>query len=270
MTPSPNAPIPLADWPLVSRQQVAGILTDIDDTLTKDGKLMASARAALTRCEQEGLPVVAVTGRPAGWSEAFALSWPVRAIVAENGAVMLWRRADGGLGKDWIQPETERAENAARLAEAAYTVLREFPMARLAGDSAGRETDIAIDHSEHHHLGASEVDAIGARLTELGFRVTVSSIHINAWLGEHDKWSGARWALKERLQVDLVQSVDRWIYVGDSANDQVMFARMALSVGVRNIEPVLTQLATPPRYITAGMRGDGFSEVVDAVLSHGG
>ncbi len=26
---------------------------------------------------------------------------------------------------------------------------------------------------------------------------TVSSIHINAWFGDHNKWHGAQWILKE-------------------------------------------------------------------------
>ncbi len=270
MTASPDVPAPLSAWPLTARQRTAGILSDIDDTLTSGGQLMASACAALTRCAAARLPVVAVTGRPAGWSEAFALTWPITAIVAENGAVMLWRRPDGTLGKDWIQAEASRNANAKRLAEATQIILREFPHARLAEDSEGRETDIAFDHSEYHRLPAKDVQAVAMRLEALGLKATVSSIHVNAWLGEHDKWAGATWALRERLGIDLSERVEQWVYIGDSANDQVMFAAMPQSVGVRNIEPLLPHLTWPPRYITQGMRGDGFAEVVDAVLSPGG
>ena len=37
------------------------------------------------------LPVIAITGRPLGWSEPFARAWPVAAIVPENGALALIR-----------------------------------------------------------------------------------------------------------------------------------------------------------------------------------
>src|SRR5690554_4343625 len=90
---------PLDHWPLAERARIIGVLTDIDDTLTTEGALTGEARLALQRLRDAGLPVFAITGRPAGWSEPFALDWPVDAIVAENGAVALWRRPDGSLGR---------------------------------------------------------------------------------------------------------------------------------------------------------------------------
>jgi len=56
-----------------------GVLTDIDDTLTHQGAIEPAALEALQRLHRAGLPVIAITGRPAGWSEAFALAWPVAA-----------------------------------------------------------------------------------------------------------------------------------------------------------------------------------------------
>ena len=77
----------LKDWPLEARSRVTGVLTDIDDTLTTAGAITPDALAALGALKAAGLSVIAVTGRPSGWSEPFALEWPVDAIVAENGAV---------------------------------------------------------------------------------------------------------------------------------------------------------------------------------------
>ena len=56
------------------------------------------------------------------------------------------------LHTEYAQDEATRARNARRLAEVAQRVLREVPGATLARDSAGRVTDIAIDHSEFAHL----------------------------------------------------------------------------------------------------------------------
>ena len=67
------------------------MLTDIDDTLTTDGVITADALAALASLRAAGIHVIPITGRPVGWSEPFAMQWPVDAIVAENGAVALVR-----------------------------------------------------------------------------------------------------------------------------------------------------------------------------------
>ena len=145
---------PLDQWPRAKRARIRGVLTDIDDTLTTEGTLTADARQALQRLRDAGLPVFAITGRPAGWSEPFALDWPVDAIVAENGAVALWRQANGSLGKDWLQDAATRARNFVRLQAVAQEVLRRLPHARLATDSAGRETDHQYQqfrHRAHHH-----------------------------------------------------------------------------------------------------------------------
>ncbi len=96
--------------------------------------------------------MIPITGRPVGWSEPFALAWPVDAIVAENGAVALVRGAGGQLRKLYQQPTAERAANFARMQQVLARIEREVPGARRADDSPGRETDIAIDHSEFTHL----------------------------------------------------------------------------------------------------------------------
>src|SRR6185369_7757267 len=120
---------------------VHGILTDIDDTLTRDGAIEPAAFDALRALRVAGVPVIAITGRPAGWSEPFALAWALAAIVAENGGVML--RNDGGrLRQDFATDAATRAEHTRRLQACAAAVLAEVPGAALARDSAGRLTDI--------------------------------------------------------------------------------------------------------------------------------
>ena len=77
------------DRPLTARRRITGVMTDIDDTLTTEGAITPDALAALTAFRTAGLDLIAITGRPVGWSEPFAREWPVDAIVAENGAVAL-------------------------------------------------------------------------------------------------------------------------------------------------------------------------------------
>ena len=255
---------PLARLGAARLRRVRGVLTDIDDTLTRDGAIEPVALAALHQLRAHGVDVLAITGRPAGWSEPFALAWPVAAIVAENGGVLL--RAEGGrLVREFAQPEAERQDNARRLAACAAAVLREVPGATLARDSAGRLTDIAIDHSEFAHLDAARIAQVASLMRAHGLRATVSSIHVNGWIGEHSKWTAAQWAVQRCTGAPL--NADDWIYVGDSTNDQLMFEHVPLSVAVANIARFVPELDVLPAYVTPGERGTGFAELAQAVLA---
>lgn len=258
--------LPLAALPAPVLAQVAGVFTDIDDTLTKDGAIDPPALQALQALQEAGVPVVAVTGRPLGWSEPFAAQWPLRAIVAENGAVALVR--DGGqVLTEYVQDAATRAANTRRLRAAAARVLREVPGATLAQDSAGRATDIAVDHSEFAHLDEATIARTVAVMRAEGLNATVSSIHVNGWYGTHNKLSAAHWMLRRLFGRELGPEIGRWIYVGDSTNDQALFEAFPLSVGVANLRRFAAQLQAWPAYIADGERGAGFAEVAQALLA---
>ncbi len=254
---------PLVDW---QPGKLLGVFTDIDDTLTTDGAITPDALQALADLKAAGLHVVPVTGRPVGWSEPFAQSWPVDAIVAENGAVALVHQDGQPLRKLYQQDPSTREANFERMQQVLSRIEREVPGARRAQDSAGRETDIAIDHSEFTQLPPAQIDAVVQRMQSEGMTATVSSIHINGWYGEHDKLAGARWIVRELWGRDLDAELERWAYVGDSTNDQVMFRHFVHSVGVANIRRFEAQLSHPPRHITQAERGAGFAEVARHLL----
>jgi HAD superfamily hydrolase (TIGR01484 family) len=261
---------------MADKSRILGIFTDIDDTLTTDGAITPDALAALGELKAHGLKIVAITGRPAGWSEPFAVDWPVDAIVAENGAVLLQNThrivlepneyGRKKLLKSYQQSDVLRSQNFARMQQIGQRILREVPGTLLAQDSAGRETDMAIDHSEFTHLPPEKIDRVVAILQSEGMMATVSSIHINGWFGAHNKLVGARWAVREMWGRDLDAEMGNWVFVGDSTNDQLMFEAFNNSVGVANVQRFEAQLAHLPRYITDGERGAGFAEVARAVL----
>lgn len=250
----------------LSSEDLVGVFTDIDDTLTTEGAITPDALQALAALKAAGLHVVPITGRPVGWSEPFAQTWPVDALVAENGAVALVHEDGQPLRKRYQQDAATRAHNFARMQQVLARIEREVPGAQRAQDSAGRETDIAIDHSEFNHLPQPAIDAVVRLMQAEGMTATVSSIHINGWFGEHDKLAGARWIVRELWGRDLDAELDRWVYVGDSTNDQVMFEHFAHSVGVANIRRFADQLAHPPRYVTQAERGAGFAELTQHLL----
>ena len=268
---------PLNTWSLEARARVTGIFTDIDDTLTTDGAITPDALAALGELKAQGLNVIAITGRPVGWSKPFAASWPIDAIVAENGAVLLRKthqkdpQTNGyvreQLSKSYLQSEALRTSNYARMQQAGQRVLHDVPGTLLAQDSPGRETDMAIDHSEFTHLAPEKIARVVAIMQSEGMTATVSSIHINGWFGEHNKLVGARWAVRELFGRDLDAEINNWIYVGDSTNDQLMFEAFPHSIGVANVRRFEAQLAHLPRYIANGERGAGFAEVARAILT---
>ncbi|MDB5889405.1 MAG: HAD-superfamily hydrolase, subfamily [Polaromonas sp.] len=264
----------LTRWPRKARQGITGVFTDIDDTLTTEGAITPDALQALADLKSAGLHVIPVTGRPVGWSEPFAQAWPVDAIVAENGAVALLSGdmathalTDGGkLSKRYQQDEPTRVANYARMQQVAARIVRDVPGAVISQDSPGRETDIAIDHSEFVHLPPAAIAQAVQIMQAEGMNATVSSIHINGWFGAHNKLEGARWIVRELFGRDLDAELSSWVYVGDSTNDQLMFEAFEHSVGVANIRRFEAELLHKPRYITLGERGAGFAEVAAALL----
>ena len=271
--------LPLSEWPLTARRNIIGVFTDIDDTLTTEGAITPDALQALHDLKSAGLHVIAITGRPVGWSEQVAFgagkTWPVDAVVAENGSTAIFfnksrwpisQEVHESLSKIYQQDSTTRFKNYQRMQRVAERVVREVSGAVLSQDAGGRETDIAFDHSEFTQLSEDKINQVVRIMQSEGMNATVSSIHINGWLGDHNKLVGARWIVRELFHRDLDHEMDRWVYVGDSTNDALMFKHFAQSVGVANIRRFEAALSHTPRYITPSERGAGFTEVACALL----
>ena len=260
---------PLDNCPRETLAAVRGILTDIDDTVSSDGTLTAEAYCALQALKKAGLLVIPVTGRPAGWCDHIARFWPVDAVVGENGAFWMWHdHAQKRLRTRFIQSEAERAEGRRRLDRVRAEMLQEVPGAGIASDQPYRLADLAVDFCEDvPPLPPADIQRIVSVFERHGARAKVSSIHVNGWFGEHDKTTGAQWIVRRLFGRDLDAERDRWIYVGDSTNDQAMFARFPLSVGVANLRRFAAQLHTWPAYLAEGERGEGFAQVAQALLA---
>ena len=181
------------------------MLLDIDGTITTAGRLGAAAYGALERLQTAGLLVIPVTGRPAGWCDLIARFWPVDAVVGENGA--LYFRYDHErrrMIRGFARSDAERAQDRERLRAIGEEVLRAVPGAAIAADQLYRDTDLAIDYCEDvPPLPPDAVQRIHALLTARGLTAKVSSIHVNAWFGTHDKLSMTRRLMREQFGVDL-------------------------------------------------------------------
>jgi HAD superfamily hydrolase (TIGR01484 family) len=254
---------PLAE---LDARGVSALLTDIDDTLTSEGKLTAEAYSALERLQQAGFRVVPVTGRPAGWCDHIARMWPVDAVVGENGAFYFYY-ANGRLERRFQQDDASRAGKRARLKAIAERILAAVPGCALASDQPYRETDLAIDYCEDvPPLPLAAAERIAALMREAGLTAKVSSIHVNGWFGDYDKLATARRMCAERFGLDLDHANRQVVYAGDSPNDAPMFGFFHNSVGVANVRKFEQVLSTKPRFITQAPAGAGFRELAEHLL----
>ena len=266
-----RAMLPLSTWPAPERRGLAGLFTDIDDTLTCEGVIAPAALQALHDLRGAGLHVIAITGRAIGWCHQHiagerAAPWPVDAIVAENGALAWVCSAAAAPRKHYQQDAAERARNMARMRAVRDRVLREVPGARTTGGDEERETDMTFDHAEHCVPDPRRTAHILDILHAEGMHTSVSSIHIHGCYGDFDKWQGANWILRLLLAKDLRAELPRWAFIGDSGNDQPMFRHFLHSVGVANIRHCADRLAYLPRYVTQAEQGAGFAEMANAIL----
>ncbi len=264
-----HLPRPLETMPAAIAAGVEVLFTDIDDTLTIDGRLPAVAYAALEALEQAGIAVVPVTGRPAGWCDLIARLWPVVAVVGENGAFYYsYDRDARKMQRVYVKDAAERTADRARLETILAEVVAEVPGAALAADQAGRDCDLAIDFAEDVPLlDEAAVRRIVAVFERNGAVAKVSSIHVNGWFGAYDKRSMCERLLVERFGTSREVLGERAAFIGDSPNDAPMFGSFPCSVGVANLERFFDTLEVFPRWMTRQPGGFGFREFADRLLA---
>jgi HAD superfamily hydrolase (TIGR01484 family) len=259
---------PIVEFPHSDKEQIRFVLTDIDDTLTFNGRLPSGVFSAMERLQDAGIRVIPITGRPAGWCDHIARMWPVDALVGENGAFYFcYDTQSRTMIRCYWKDDAARRADRRRLTAIRDTVLKAVPGCRVAADQAYREADLAIDFCEDvSPLGTADIDGIVACFTDAGARAKVSSIHVNGWYGDYDKLSMTRRLLVEIFKEDMDAAKDEMVFVGDSPNDAAMFAYFPHSVGVANVRRFAGTMAADPVWVTRGEGGHGFAEMVDILL----
>lgn len=246
-----------------------GILFDIDDTFTTRGKIPASALQALWALRAAGLKVVPITGRPAGWCDHIARMWPVDAVVGENGAFYFWIDEEAGkLRKRFLEPDHVRREKRARLQQIEQDVISSVAGTAIASDQSYRETDLAIDFCEDvKPLDWQAIERICAIFERHGATCKVSSIHVNGWFGDYNKLDMTRIMAGELWGIDLDANRSRFLFCGDSPNDEPMFQYFPFSAGVNNVLRFVERMRHLPAFVADGEGGEGFAEIADIILS---
>src|SRR5205823_3971821 len=218
------------------RVELRFVLLDIDDTLTTEGRLTAAAYAALEKLSECGLRVIPVTGRPAGWCDMIARFWPVDAVIGENGAFYFrYDHQAGTMTRRFWLPGEEREAAGQRLARLGEEIVAAVPSAHIAADQPYRSADLAIDFAEDTGpLPPQVVDRIVAMMQAAGASAKISSIHVNGWFGDWDKLAMTRRLFREIYDIELDHQREIAAFIGDSPNDEPMFAFFPHSVAVAN------------------------------------
>ncbi len=265
-------PLPLAKWKKKDAKKIRGIFSDIDDTLTHHGKLTEESYKALWQAKKAGLRFIPITGRPAGWVDHLARMWPVDAVIGENGAFYYYldpkQGRDGKLMRRFVQDEATRAKNREKLWEIFHRLQKKYPHLQVASDQAYREIDLAVDFCEDvPRLPESVIDEIVAAFVKEGAQAKISSIHVNAWFGKHDKYSCCKLLLQELYGEDFDEVKHEYLYFGDSPNDEPLFREFPVSIGVVNVKEFLPRMKSPPTFITRKEGGHGFAEAIKFLLA---
>jgi len=257
---------PIHDMKAAEARAIKFVLMDIDDTLTTEGKLSAESYAALWELKGAGLVVVPITGRPAGWCDLIAREWPVDGVVGENGAFVFWEETEGRHLRAITHPNAVR-NDAPALARAMARAIAEVPGCRPARDQFARLYDIAIDFAEEEPvLPLSDALRIKTICEEEGAKAKVSSIHVNAWMGDYDKLSMAIRYLSRRFGYDDARDRSSVVFVGDSPNDEPMFAHFPLACGVANVSRYKELMRFLPAFVATQECGAGFAEIAKTII----
>jgi len=252
---------PLSDL----RGPVRALFSDIDGTMTTGDRIEASTYEALEQLSASGMPVIMVTGRPAGWGQAFMKMLPVVAVVTENGGVTFVREGRRQ-HKLYGVPQASLPEWRRRMNDAAVEAMSKVAGARLSSDSKYREVDLAIDWNEEVALAQDDAELVVHMLRKAGFTAVRSSVHVNFGPPHFDKLSACMTVVRQVLGGDP-EDLTPYVYVGDALNDAPMFAGFPSSVGVANIRLWWDELTHKPAYVTERPEGAGLRELIAHLTS---
>jgi hypothetical protein len=234
------------------------IATDMDGTLTQQGKFTASLLQAFEDLITADIPVLIVTGRSAGWVSGLVSYLPVVGAIAENGGLFYPTESAQPVA---LTPVPDFLKHRQQL-EVAYQHLKlEFPQIQESADNRFRLTDWTFDNRD---LTVTELERLDALCCSLGWSFTYSSVQCHIKPASQDKATGLMQVLHDYFPQYRPEQV---LTVGDSPNDASLFnpQLFPLSVGVANVLEYADELIYQPAYVTTAPEGEGFCELVQCL-----
>jgi HAD superfamily hydrolase (TIGR01484 family) len=252
----PNLPTPMThSLPLLDRlTDIRLIAADIDGTLTSGGKFTPELLESIDLLNTQGIKLLLVTGRSAGWVSAVNNYLPVTGAIAENGGVYF--NSDGEF--DFLTRIDKIESHREQLANRFWELQERYPQIQESIDNQFRITDWTFDVSGLSDLELAEIDR---QCQEWGYSFTFSTIQCHIKPPQQDKGVAILQVLQQYFPEIKPPQI---ITVGDSPNDASMFDRSLFphSVGVANIKDYTAQLSHQPQYITNLPEVAGFCELI--------
>jgi HAD superfamily hydrolase (TIGR01484 family) len=235
------------------------IATDMDGTLTSQGKFSPLLLATLEKLAAQGKQVLIITGRSAGWVQGVLHYLPVVGAIAENGGVFYPTSLDSPQFLQPLSAMTDIKNHRQQLATTFQSLCQEFPRLQASSDNQFRLSDWTFDVAG---LELSELARLQTLCADQGWGFTYSNVQCHIKPQGLDKATGLQQVLRQYF---LEIKTDQVLTLGDSMNDESLFNpnNFPLSVGVANISHYLSELAYQPRYLTQYPEVFGFAELGD-------
>lgn len=242
-------------------QNIRLIATDMDGTLTQQGKFSASLLESLENLAQAGISVLIITGRSAGWMSGLSGLMPVVGAIAENGGLFYPADQESPVGLTVISDFVAHRQH---LASTFAALKLRVPKIQESVDNQFRITDWTFDVQG---LNADELELLEDLCQQNGWGFTYSSVQCHIKPATQDKATGLLKVLRDYFPD---YSPEQVLTVGDSPNDQTLFNPnlFPMSVGVANVLEYANELTYQPAYITHAAEGAGFCELARSLLNH--
>lgn len=238
------------------------VATDMDGTLTTDGKFTPALLQAFEQLAAVGIQVLIVTGRSAGWVSGLAHYLPVWGAIAENGGLLY---AGETLSEAFLIPLSDITQHRQHLAEMFQHLRATFPALQESNDNRFRLTDWTFDIQG---LTIAELEHLDRLCQSYSWGFTYSTVQCHIKLRSQDKATGLLTVLQQYFPDYVAEHV---VTVGDSPNDESLFdaSRFPRSVGVANVLDYRDRLAHQPAYVTSAAAGEGFRELAQLLYQSG-
>ena len=235
------------------------IASDVDGTLTHNGKFSSDFISILLDLQSAGIKVLLVTGRSAGWVSALVNYLPMAGAIAENGGVFLQSNGQ----QDLLSSVPNLSRHRILLENTFHHIKQKFPDLHTSTDNQFRITDWTFDVKD---LLTDDLHAISAQCDLMGWSFTYSNVQCHIKPPHQDKATGLLSVLSKCFPELNSQQM---LTVGDSPNDEAMFdaTKFSISVGVANIRHYHDKMLHLPKYVTHASEFAGFSELAKLLLT---
>ena len=237
--------------------QIRLVATDMDGTLTQTDEFNDSLFVILEKLKASGMPVLITTGRSAGWVHGLLHYLPVVLAIAENGGLYFTKE---NRYPQFLQPI---AKDHRQLLLQQFDRLRQkYPQIKESSDNPFRLTDWTFDVTG---LSLDDLQWMTENCHENGWGFTYSTVQCHIKPLPQDKANGLTQVVAQEFPALTHHQV---LTIGDSPNDESMFDpnQFPNSVGVANVRHYLDTLAHHPTFVTQAEEGEGFQEVMHALL----